>query len=420
MAFCLIGQIPREEVQLLRLLVCFCQYLQFSMNRIVLLLALVIACPSLSAETPDRAKLDALFDNLAKNNLAQGSMAISLDGKLIYQRSFGPRQTPQTEYRIGSISKVFTAILVYQLIDEHRLALNDTLVAYFPQLPNADKITIAELLGHRSGLANFTSGTGFDDWKDKAKSHEELLAFIRDRRPDFEPDAKADYNNSNYLLLSYIVERLTGRDYKTVLAERILRKVHLNHTYYGEKLGFQPGEAVSYKYANNEWKQDRAACLDNFSGAGAILSTPQDMLTLIEALFAGKLISPESMATMTTIRDGYGRGMFPYGEANHRGYGHNGKTEGFGASLQYYPDAHLAIAYCTNGEVYPKAQILDRIFAICFGIPCDIPTFTPQIADAGSIAKFTGNYLSSDKNISARATIVSASWSSRSKINRSC
>jgi CubicO group peptidase (beta-lactamase class C family) len=361
----------------------------------------------LPAETLDRTKLDSLFDNLAAHNLAEGSVAISSAGKLVYQRSFGREQTPQTEYRIGSISKVFTAVLVYQLIDEHRLTLNDTLSGYFPQLPNADKITIAELLGHRSGLANFTSGTGFDDWKDKPKSHTELLAMIGDRRPDFEPDAKADYNNSNYLLLSYIVERVAGKDYKTALAERILRKAHLVHTYYGEKLGFQTGEAISYKYVNNDWKQDKAACLDNFSGSGAIISTPQDMLTFIGNLFAGRLISPESLAKMTSVRDGYGCGLFPYGDADHAGYGHNGKTEGFGASLQYYPDSHLAIAYCTNGEVYPKSQILDCIFKICFGIPCDIPTFEPKVVDAGSIAKFTGNYLSADKNIHATTTIVS-------------
>jgi D-alanyl-D-alanine carboxypeptidase len=374
------------------------------LRRISVIIAILTLCWNLRAETLDGSKLDRLFANLEDHSLAEGSVAISAHGKLVYQRSFGRGQTPQTEYRIGSISKVFTAVLIYQLVDERRLSLNDRLSRFFPQLPNADRITIAELLGHRSGLANFTNHTGFDDWKDKPKTHAELLALIQNQQPDFEPGTKADYNNSNYLLLGYIVEQIFGKDYKTVLGEKILRKVHLDHTYYGERTGFQPGEAISYKYENGAWKQDRAACLDNFGGAGAIISTPQDMLTFIGYLFADKLISRESLAQMTMIRDGYGQGLFPYGDANHVGYGHNGKTEGFGASLQFYPDSRLAIAYCTNGEVYPKAQILDCVFKICCGIPCDIPTFKPRIIPPESIARFAGSYSSADKNIQAITT----------------
>ncbi len=310
--------------------------------------------------------MDSLINNLASHNLAIGSMAISIGGKVVYQRSFGKDQTPATEYRIGSISKLFTATLVYQLIDAHKLALNAQLSNYFPQLPNSTRITIAELLGHRSGLANFTNNTGYDDWKEQPKTHEELLAMIKNQKPDFEPNAKADYNNSNYLLLSYILEKIYNKPYKNIVTERIIKKLNLNHTYYGTKPGFQHGEAISYHYVNNEWKRDKPAYLDNFSGAGAIISTPPDMLKFINALFTYQLISKRSLDTMRTIKDGYGEGLFPYGDEKHDGLGHNGKTEGFGASLQYYPEKKLAIAYCTNGEVYPKAEILNDIFKICF------------------------------------------------------
>lgn len=374
------------------------------LNRISMALALVSLCGPLCGETLDRSRLDGLFTNLEDHNLAQGSVAISSYGKLAYQRSFGSDQTPQTEYRIGSISKVFTAVLVYQLIDERRLSLDDRLGKFFPHLPNAGKITIAELLGHRSGLANFTNHTGFDDWKTKPRTHAELLALIENQRPDFEPGTRADYNNSNYLLLGYIVERITGENYKTVLGERILRKAHLDHTYYGEGAGFQPGEAISYHYGNGAWSRDQAVFLDNFGGAGAILSTPQDLVAFIGDLFAGKLISKESLARMTTIRDGYGMGLFPYGDADHVGFGHNGKTEGFGSSLQYYPASHLAIAYCTNGEVYPKAQILDCVFRTSFNLPCTIPTFEPKTVDSASLVRLAGSYSSADKNIQVTTT----------------
>ncbi len=184
---------------------------------------------------------------------------------------------------------------------------------WFPDLPNAGKINIAELLGHRSGLPNFTNNTGYDHWKEQPKTHDELLAMIKSQQPDFEPNARADYNNSNYLLLSYFIEKINHMSYKDIVKQHIIKKIGLGHTYYGVKAGFQPGEAVSYKYFNNEWQRDKAAYLDNFSGAGAIISTSADLCKFFNAIFSGKLISRQSLDQMKTIRDGYGMGMFPYG-----------------------------------------------------------------------------------------------------------
>lgn len=374
------------------------------MKRIIILLVCSFLSVTGYSQSFDRAKLDSLFDNLQNHNLAIGGVAISFDNKVVYQRSFGKDQAPQTEYRIGSISKMFTAVLTYQLIDEKKLSLHEKLSNYFPDLPNADRITIAELLGHRSGLANFTNNTNYDEWKDQPKTHEQLLLMIKNQKPDFEPNAKADYNNSNYLLLSYILEKIYHKPYKEIVNERVIKRLKLNNTYYGVKPGFQPGEAISYHYINSEWKQDKAAYLDNFSGAGAIISTPTDMLKFINALFEGRLISESSLDTMKTMRDGYGKGMFPYGDENHDGFGHNGKTEGFGASLQYYPENKLAIAYCTNGEVYPKAQILDDIFKICFNLPCTLPSFQPVPIAASTLDTYIGSYSSDDGNMQVSVT----------------
>jgi D-alanyl-D-alanine carboxypeptidase len=283
-------------------------------------------------------------------------------------------------------------VLTYQLIDAHRLAPTDRLSRYFPDLPNADKITIAQLLGHRSGLANFTNNTDFDTWKDQPKTHAELLGMVRKQKPDFEPDTKADYNNSNYLLLGYIIEKIYGEPYKTVVTEKIIGPLRLKQTYYGEKNGFAKGEAISYKYFDSNWKPDRAVCLDNFAGAGALISTPQDLCTFITALLKGQLISSSSLALMKTMRDGYGKGLFPYGDESHPGFGHNGKTEGFGSSIQYYPEAGLAIAYCTNGEVFPKTRILDHIFKACFHIADTLETFKTVKLDTAQLGAFTGTY----------------------------
>lgn len=361
----------------------------------------------------DRVRLDSLFDRLAGTNLAIGSIAIARDGKIVYSRTFGSstgsaRLGPTTgsgssaglgpvsspAYRIGSITKVFTGIMVYELIDKKKLSLDDTLSKFFPGLPNAGRITIAELLGHRSGLPNFTAtATGFDNWKEQPHTHDQLLAFIRMQSPDFSPGAKADYKNSNFLLLGYILEKVYHQSYKDLVTERIIRRLGLRHTYYGDHAGFQNNEAPSFKYFDNQWKKENAVYLDNFGGAGAMISTPGDLCQFITAIFDGKLISKASLARMTHIeKDGYGWGMFSFGDSVHTGYGHSGKTEGFASSMQYFPSTHMAIGYCTNGEVYPKDEILNAVFKICFDEPVALPAFTAVTVPPDRWQLLTGTY----------------------------
>lgn len=166
----------------------------------------------------------------------------------------------------------------------------------------------------------------------------------------------------------------------------------LKQTYYGVKPGFQPGEAVSYKYFNSELKQDKAVYLDDFGGAGAIISTPADLCKFINSIFAYRLISKQSVDRMKMIVDGYGMGMFPYGNKQHPGFGHNGKTEGFGSSMQYYSENKLAIAYCYGVEVYPKDNILDHVFKSCFNLPDTIPDFKIRNLSLKQLDAYAGTY----------------------------
>lgn len=190
-------------------------------------------------QAPNTKKLDSLFSTLQQHELANGSIAVSLNGKIVYQRAIGfaalegnKKIAPDinTKYRIGSISKMFTAVMIFQLIGEGKLHLSDKLATYFPQLPNADKITIKNMLYHRSGLHDYTHDTNFPDWMNKPKTHKELLQIIAGKGADFEPDAKADYCNSNYLLLSYIIEKIDKAPYATALEKRITTKLGLTHT----------------------------------------------------------------------------------------------------------------------------------------------------------------------------------------------
>jgi len=107
---------------------------------------------------------------------------------------------------------------------------------------------------------------------------------------------------------------------------------------------------------------------------------------------------------MTTMVDGYGMGIFPYELDEHHGFGHNGKTEGFASSVQIYPDGKLSLAFCTNGEVYPKADILDDVLKICFNKPCTVPTFQPIALSDTLLNKYPGTYKDASGNITVVCT----------------
>ena len=327
-------------------------------------------------------QLQNYLSPLRSRSLAFGSLAIYQDQKPVYLGFLGYAITngdkkifthPNTRYRIGSVSKMFTAVMVFQLIEKNKLSLDQHLSTYFPDLPNADKITIGHLLNHQSGLHDYTKDTGFEEWMDKPKTQAALLQIIRDKGVDFEPGTRNDYCNTNYLLLSYILEKITGLSYEANLQKRITTKLGLKNTYLA-KIG-EPSitESVSYKYSNASWNAVKQTDPSIHSGAGAIISTPFDLSVFIQKLFTGKLIRQSSLEKMKTITNDYGMGLFSYDHGTSKGYGHNGRIEEFYTAVRYYPESKISVVYCTNGINYPRTDILDGVIKSCFNEPVAIP-----------------------------------------------
>ncbi len=367
----------------------------------VLLLFLILhSCTH--AQTFNKAKLDSFFVALNAHDQNMGSIAISANGVLVYQNAVGYSQinkglktpsTIKTEYRIGSISKMFTATMIFQLIDEGKLGFETTLATYFPQLPNAGKITIAEMLHHRSGLHNFTSDPLFTSYMATHKSGAEMIAMIAGNKPDFEPDAKAEYSNTNFVLLGYIIEKLTGKTYAEELKTRVTSKIGLANTYYGTKPDPAKNEAYSYNYAGR-WSPATETDMSIPGGAGAIVSTPTDLVKFIDALFAGKLISPANLELMKTMKDNYGMAMFITPFYDKKGYGHSGGIDGFTSLLTYFPEDKVAIAYTSNGKRYPTNDVAIAALSIYFNNPFTIPEFKTITLKTADLDKYLGNYSS--------------------------
>lgn len=337
----------------------------------------------------NKPKLDSLMDILAEKNQAMGSLSISRKGVVVYSRAIGYSRisgteklpaTDQTKYRIGSITKMFTATMILQLVEDGKLHLTTTVDKFFPQLPNASKITISNLLNHRSGLHNFTDDPEYQTWKTQPKTRDEMLAIISKGGVDFQPNEKFAYSNSGYVVLAYIIEKVSKQSYSKYLTHRIASRIGLSNTYVGAKTDTKKNESLSYDFLSS-WEQSPETEMSIPFGAGAIVSTPADLNKFVESLFSLKLVSKSSLEQMKTMTDGYGMGMFQFPFYTKLAYGHNGGIDGFESTLEYFPEDSLALAYCTNGQAYPMNNIMIGVLSIYFNKPFSIPTFSLKAED---------------------------------------
>ncbi|OOQ59361.1 serine hydrolase domain-containing protein [Mucilaginibacter pedocola] len=369
-------------------------------KRILFFFLVALSFNVVKAQDINKPKLDSLLDVLAANNKTMGSLTISKDGKVVYQRSVGYSSVEaktladaHTKYRIGSISKIFTGVIIFQLVEEKKLTLDATLDKFYPQMPNASKITIAQLLSHRSGLFNLTNEPEFGTYMTRPQTHEFLLSKMAALKPDFAPSEKFKYSNTNFILLSYIAEKITGKAYPEIVKQRVINKIGLKDTYYGGKINAAANEALSYDY-NDGWKVAVETDMSIPTGAGAMVSTPADLDKFIEALFAGKLISAASLAQMKPTIEGYGMAMHKSAFKDKVGYGHGGAIDGFLSSLQYFPEDKLAVCYIKNGGSYTPENIITGALSIYFNQPYAIPSFKSIALKTEDLDKYLGVYAS--------------------------
>ncbi len=357
-----------------------------------------------SAQTLDKAKLDQFFDRLDEKNKAMGSLAIVKDGRVLYSRAIGYSQisgtekkpmTPANKFRIGSITKTFTATLIMQLVDEGKLKLTDTLDKFLPQVPNAEKIAITQILTHRSGIPNISREQNAQgNVKTIPMTQDEHLALIVKATPDFEPGTKSVYSNSGYFILGLIIEKLTGKSYETVLQEKIVSKIGLRDTYLATRsIDVNKNESLTYFIIpGGDWKLVPETHPSLLFSAGGIVSTPNDLARFIQALFDGKLISAESLAQMKAMRDGEGFGMVTFPLAGKTFYGHTGGADNYGAWIAYLPEEKLAVAYTTNAKIYPVKDIIGGVVDIYYNKPFQVPTFESIAVSTEVLDKYVGVY----------------------------
>lgn len=358
----------------------------------------------------DTEKLDSYFEALEENDKFMGSVAVSRNGEIIYTKSVGyadleneVKANKNSKYRIGSISKTFTTVLILKAVEQKKLKLDQTIKKYFPTIKNAKKITIKHLLSHRSGIHSFTDDEDYLSWCTEPKTEAEMIEIISEGESEFKPGSKAKYSNSNFILLTYILEKTYDKSYAELLQEFILGPLGLTSTYVFGDIDPEKNECKSYNYTSS-WQLEPETHYSVPLGAGAITSTPSELIIFADALFGGKLLELESLEIMKTIQDNYGIGLFQIPFYSHMGYGHTGGIDGFSSVFSHFPKDTLSYALTSNGSNYNNNNISIAVLSAVFGKSYDIPEFTTYDVTSEELDQYLGAYTSKEINFTITIT----------------
>jgi D-alanyl-D-alanine carboxypeptidase len=274
---------------------------------------------------------DSFIAAYAKEHNFNGTILVQKDGRVSFARSFGlanlPFQVPntrRTKYKIASITKVFTSVLILQLYEQGRIGLHKPIGTYLPDYAGegADKVTIHQLLNHTSGLANFDTvkdmetalKSGLPAYQTPYTSDQLLARFCSGKLAN-SPGKVFDYNNADYIVLGKVLERLYGKTYEEVLRERILRPFKMENTGVLHQADIIQGLADTYFFRDDlkALVNDLPVYPENWYAAGAMYSTVDDLLMFSNALFGGRLLEKETVALLTKPGlDDYGYGVWAY------------------------------------------------------------------------------------------------------------
>lgn len=355
---------------------------------------------SATAQTINVAAIDSFITYIEQYNQGIGEVAISQNGKIVYDRAFGKSAVPPDngKYRIGSVSKLFTAILIHRLYKEKELTPNTTLENDFPIFPTADSITINHMLSHRSGLADYVlKEDTLPLWLIHPVDEAEILNEIVRQGVLFAPGKDFRYSNTAYYLLRRIVERRYGLPYRDAVARYITTPLGMYDT--EAAVADKRAAAPSYQINTaNCWQEVSDFYFPNVIGVGDIISTPQALIKLIEALFSDSTLGNTLATAMQPQGDdifGCGMMMMPFYE--HRFYGHAGDTFGTHSVVMYNPTDSIAIALCLNGCSTPRNTLLIGIASAIYDREYTYPDFSQlqqYIAPPDSLSAYAGTFCS--------------------------
>ena len=323
----------------------------------------------LHADVPLEDGIKSHLGKLTADNMPGIAVLVARDGKIVYQGGFGwadiGKKTPvttQTKFRIGSISKQFTAAAILRLADDGKLALTDPLDKFYPGYPGGSGVTVEQLLTHTSGIHSYTDKPDFMAKVSQPITPAELIAWFRDDPADFAPGAGFHYNNSGYFLLGEIIAKVSGKSLATFLQDTFFAALGMKDT--GIYLNASPPQGMASGYSIADGKATPALDWDMCwaGGAGALYSTVGDLFLWNDALFGGKIFEPALFKAMTTpVKlppnvDGmnYGYGLVMSDVNRLPAIGHGGGLNGWATDLMRLPGQNCTVI--TLGNALPPVS----------------------------------------------------------------
>jgi CubicO group peptidase (beta-lactamase class C family) len=325
--------------------------------------------------------LEETVDAIAKDAVESGSavglsIAIAKGDTTLLAKGYGLGDvehavpaTKETVYRIGSITKQFTAVGILLLMQDGEITLDEPITRFLPEYrTQGHTVTIRHLLHHTSGIKSFTNLWSYRTELRNDVSHEDVFGRFQDLPFNFTPGDQFRYCNSGYYLLGVILEKVSKKSYRVFLKERVFQTVGLNHTCYDTHAQIIPNRASGYARIGKELQNAGYVSMTQPFSAGALASTVEDLITWQRALVNHKLLSADSLKMMTTpgkLNDGkptsYGLGVFVRRLDGRVAIRHGGGIKGFRSALAYFPDTDHTIAALANCESSRPEKVLDKV-----------------------------------------------------------
>jgi len=370
-------------------------------GRIILAVLLTASCLAQDkTSTADVARMEQLIKAYVPARF-MGSVLVAQDGKVLLDKGYGfanlewdVPNTPTTKFRLGSITKQFTAASILLLEERGKLKVEDPVKKYMPDAPAAwDKITIFHVLTHTSGIPSFTGFPDFESHEAQAMTPEKLVEWFRDEPLEFEPGTKWNYSNSGYVLLGYLIEKISGESYSEFVQQNIFTPLGMKDSGYDSNSAIIAHRAAGYTPGKSGAVNAGFVHMSIPFSAGALYSTTEDLLRWEQGLFGGKVLTAASLAKMTTpFKQDYAFGLGVSTQNGHKMIAHDGGIQGFNTALAYYPDDKLVVAVLANVNG-PAGQIAGNLAKVALGEKVVLPTERKEITVSPEILKhYVGTY----------------------------
>jgi CubicO group peptidase (beta-lactamase class C family) len=356
----------------------------------VLFIAIILAAQLTAFAQDHAAKIQELLALAHEYRQFNGAALVAENGKIVYKGAFGPANmewnipnTPDTKFRLGSITKQFTATVVMQLVEQGKIKLDARLSDYLPDYrkDTGSKVTIHHLLTHTSGIPSYTSQPGF--FENVSRNPYKVDEFVKKYASgdlEFEPGSKYTYNNSGYFLLGAIIEHVTGKPYEQVLKENIFDALGMKNTGYDHHGTILPKRATGYSKTPDGYANAGYLDMSIPYAAGSLYSTVEDLYLWDQALYTDKLLSAQSKALMyKPFLDNYAYGWvvtnasFKQNDQPVQVISHNGGINGFTTTIVRFPkEKNLIVMLDNTGSEYLD-RLSDSIAKILYNQPYEPP-----------------------------------------------